>query len=158
MHHFVELDWIEMLFACATGVMRRLRSIASGYKNVVDQSESETEINNFQKDIEGAIAEACFAKFMGLYWGFTINSFKGPDVGNWQVRGTDCLRGHLIVRRKDKPGFRIALVTVPSDRFGGTVIGWFDTDAAKVDKYWKKDSWWVPQGELHQFDEKKIAA
>jgi hypothetical protein len=144
---FVPLTWLEMFNACMVGVARRLSSMNKGY-----DKNKHAEISNFQTDIEGAIAEACFAKHRNLYWSSGINTFKGPDVSDWQVRGTGHLDGHCIVRPNDKPGYRIAFLTVPCDRFGANLIGWIDTDKAKVDRFWRDDSWWVPQDDLEPFD------
>jgi hypothetical protein len=146
---FIELTWLEMFNACTIGVARRISSIARGLNK-----NKHAEVSNFQTDVEGAIAEACFAKQQNRYWGCGINTFKAPDVGDWQVRGTGHLDGHCIVRPNDRSGYRIAFLTVPGDRFGAYLIGWIDTDEAKVDRYWREDKsgWWVPQAELTPFE------
>lgn len=146
----ITLSWSEMFTACMVGVVRRLSSIAKGYNK-----NKHAEISNFQTDIEGAIGEACFAKIKNLYWSCSVNTFKAPDVDNWQVRATGHLDGHCPIRPNDKPGYRVAFLTIPDDRFGANLIGWIDTDAAKVDAYWRADwkIWWVPQSQLHPFDD-----
>jgi hypothetical protein len=147
--HDVTLTWSEMFTACMVGVVRRLSSIAKRYNK-----NKHAEISNFQTDIEGAIAEQCFAKFKSLYWSCSVNTFKEPDVDTWQVRSSGHLNGHCIVRPNDKSGYRVAFLTVPDDRFGANLVGWIETDDAKVDRYWRpdKNGWWVPQSDLHPFE------
>jgi hypothetical protein len=151
---WIELQWSEMLCACTVGVMRRLSSMSKGY-----DKNKHAEISNFQTDIEGAIGEKCFAKWQCIYWAEHIGSFKKPDVGLWQVRATSHRNGHLIVRPNDKPGERVALLIIHDVAFGADLVGWYEVDHAKVDKWWREDknSWWVPQRELHAF-EPEVAA
>jgi hypothetical protein len=141
----VTLTHAEMWNACCVGLQRRLISMCKGLNK-----NKHAAISNYTTDIEGAVAEACFAKHMGLYWGCHVNSFKAPDVGSWQVRSTSHASGHLIVRPNDKPPGRVAMLT--TEKFGAVLHGWIDIDSAKVDKYWHEDSWWVPQCDLTPFD------
>jgi hypothetical protein len=154
----ITLTWLEMFDACMVGVARRLESMRKQRDNVLDENQIETakELNNFQNDIEAAIAEKCFAKHFNLYWSSTINTFSEPDVGDWQVRQTTYPGGHLILRRKDKtPGEHFAFLIVDSETFGARLVGWTTTEEGKADKFWKPDktSWWVPQSALHHFGE-----
>lgn len=146
---FIALTKLEALTACVVGVTRRLSSITRGRAN-----HKQSDAGDFQIDVEGAIAEACFAKHQGQYWGCGLDTFKGPDVGPWQVRSSRYVEGHCIVRPSDRPGDRIAFLVVPADRLGAYLVGWIKTETAKTDRYWRPDkwSWWVPQDELSAFD------
>ena len=141
------LTQAEMWTACLVGLTRRLVSMRKGldkYKH--------TPFSNFQTDIEGAIAEQCFAKYTRQYWSCSVNSFKEPDVGEWQVRSTTYPSGHLIVRPNDHDHYRVALLT--TEGHGAQLHGWIETVDAKQDCYWRPehDSWWVPQSALHAFE------
>ena len=144
----VDLSWSEMLTACTVGVMRRLSSM--GDRSIVNKRFSGQ--SDWAVDIVGAIGEACFAKHRNLYWSASVRSFKLPDVGTWQVRGTEWLDGHMIVRPKDKEERKsdvIALVAL--EGFGGWIVGWKETELATQQKYWRTDLWWVPQEDLEPF-------
>lgn len=146
----IRLDWVEMFAACATGVARRIGSIHRGYNKNKHADES-----NFQTDICGAIAEACFAKHMGMFFGCSVNMFKAPDVGEWQVRSTSYLDGHLIIRPNDETNAPVAFMICNGEWFGADLVGWFMIDEAKCLRFWREDknSWWVPQCDLHLFDD-----
>jgi hypothetical protein len=144
----VELTWQEMFVACTVGVMRRLTSMRDkGITNKRFSGQSDWAV-----DIVGAIAEACFASFKGIYWSAPIRTFKLPDVGTWQVRGTEWLDGHLIIRPKDK-GRTDVTALVALEGFGGWIVGWIETEKATQEKYWRIDSWWVPQEDLEPFED-----
>ncbi|WP_233854246.1 hypothetical protein [Paraburkholderia sp. HD33-4] len=144
----IDLTWPEMLNAAITGVIRRMSSMDKGLNKNRHASKSD-----YQTDVTGAIAEACFAKFMDHYWSCSVNTFKAPDVGDWQVRSTEYRDGHLIVRPNDRDGERVAFLVV--DGFGATLIGWISVADAKVKCFWREEcnSWWVPQDALAPFDE-----
>lgn len=149
----IKLSWSEMFCACVVGVVRRMSSIAKGL-----DAKKHADRSDFQTDIEGAIAEACFAKHHDHYWSCSVNTFKLPDVSEWQVRSTGHRNGHLIIRPNDElPEEHFALVitdtTSTSAYFGGDIIGWMKACEAQVDRYWRDDmnSWWVPQSDLHLF-------
>jgi hypothetical protein len=144
----IDLTWQEMCTAAMIGVYRRLSSMHKGLNKNIHADKSD-----FQTDVIGAIAEACFAKFINLYWSCSINTFKAPDVGAWQVRSTDYPDGHLIVRPNDRDGERVAFLVV--DGYGANLIGWIAVSDAKVKCFWREDrkSWWIPQHALATFPE-----
>lgn len=143
----IALTHAEMWSACCVGVTRQLVSMRKGlnqHKNGIT--------SNYQQNIEGAIAEACFAKYLGAYWSCSVNSFKAPDVGEWQVRSTAHANGRLIVRTHDGNDSRVALLI--THETGATLCGWIKQSDAKQARYWRADvsSWWVPQCDLVSFD------
>lgn len=144
----ITLSWLEMVNAANVGVARRLTSMKRGL-----DAHKHAAVSNFQTDIEGAIAEACFAKFMGMHWDCSCNTFKAPDVGCWQVRSTAAPWGHLIVRPNDADYERVALLITQG--FGARVVGWMLVADAKASRYWRADceSWWIPQRDLEPFME-----
>ena len=144
------LTWLEMYTAANVGAARRLSSINnSGIEN-----RRFSEAGDWEVDIIGAIAEKMFAKIRGLYWDEGVNTFKLPDVGTWQVRGTSWRDGHLIVRQRDKAD-KIALITI--EKMTGTQVGWIEIEEAKKEGngFWRDDkqSWWVPQKNLTLFED-----
>lgn len=145
----IYLSKAEMFNACTVGVQRRLRSIADHVKNKKHAEDKK----DFDIDIYGAVAEAALAKHIDRYWACGVNTFKAPDVGRWQVRSTTYPTGHLIVRERDEPPGRVALLTTPPELFGAMLHGWIDIEQARQDRYWQGDSWWVPQEDLNPFIE-----
>lgn len=143
----IVLDHAEMWSACCTGLMRQLQGMRRGFNGHKNGLTS-----NFQQHIEGAIAEACFAKYLGAYWSCSVNSFKGPDVADWQVRSTAHANGHLIIRPHDHDHYRVALLTTNTN--GAVLHGWMNIADAKADQFWRPDreSWWVPQAALTPFE------
>ena len=140
----IELTWLELFSACMVGVVRRISSLRN--PDIVNRRFSDK--GDWQIDIEGAIGEACFAKYQNLYWSMGVNTFKDPDVGTWQVRGTSYHKGHLIVRERDGHD---AIALVATSGMGGTLIGWIKIEDAKKPEFWNEDSWWVPQKILIPF-------
>jgi hypothetical protein len=141
----------EMWNACCVGVTRQLVSVRKGLDPRKNRKPGT--VCNFQEHIEGAIAEACFAKFLGTWWSCSVNSFKLPDVGEWQVRSTTYANGHLIVRPSDLDHYRVALLT--TNDTGAVLHGWMHMTEAKDDRFWRPDwsTWWVPQNALTPFEE-----
>jgi hypothetical protein len=147
-----------MLFACMAGVLRRMDSIAA---NLTNRKYAEGK-SDLQIDVEGAIAEDCFAKNQDLYWGWGVNTFKLSDVSTWQVRSTSYADGHLIVRPRDEKipnHVRVALVVVDictaNAFFGGELVGWTTFGEARAKQWWREDknAWWVPEKALRKFQE-----
>jgi hypothetical protein len=146
-----------MLFACMAGVLRRMESIAAHLANK-KHAEGKSDL---QIDVEGAIAEDCFAKNQDLYWGWGVNTFKLSDVSAWQVRSTSVSRGHLIIRPRDQAipdHVRVALLVVDISSanafFGADLLGWTTFGEARIKQWWREDdAWWVPQSALYAFQE-----
>ena len=139
----------EILMAAEVGMRRKIISLDS------PDTLKETNDNlRWQIDIEGACAELAVAKHLNLYWDGSVNTFKKPDVGEYQVRHTTRNNGRLIVRQKDADNEVYILVTGLAPVFN--VVGWMVGGEAKADKYKMDDySWFVPQSELKSIAELK---
>ena len=147
----IVLTHAEMWSACSVGVQRQLVSVRKGLNQYRYGIKS-----NFQGNIEGAIAEACFAKYLNVYWSCSVNTFKAPDVGDWQVRGTAHPNGHLIVRPGDLDDDRVAFLTVNTR--GAVLHGWMRVGDAKADEFWRDEHhcWFVPQALLTPFETAEV--
>lgn len=83
-----------------------------------------------EADTNGALAEVAFAKWLGVHWDASINTFKEiPDVEGWEVRATKHRFGKLIIRSRDRMERRYALVVVMADRC--IIPGWIYGHEAK---------------------------
>lgn len=110
---------------------------------------------DWDKNIEGALAEVAFAKYTGLYWDGSVNVYAVPDVAQWMVRHTKLDNGCLIVRHEDKDHYDYVLLTGTTPKY--TIRGFLRGGDAKQDKYWREDenvhspAWFVPQADLIPF-------
>lgn len=145
----VVLNQNEIYIASIIGVRRNITSINSPECNKVKNKDFGWHI-----DIEAACAELAVAKYLNLYWDFSVNTFKKPDVGNYQVRHTQKKDGRLIIREKDGDDERYYLVTGTSPAY--SIVGWIVGREAKADKYKfagynnMPDCWMVPQEGLNK--------
>jgi len=127
----VTLDWHEYAMAAEIGSLRRRTALQRGSQN----SHGALDLS-WTEDIEGAGAELCVAKALGIYWNGGIDTFKSSDLGvNIQVRWTPSHSNNLIVRDADSDDDYYVLVTgtLPTMRIHGYAKG----DYAKND-YWKR--------------------
>jgi hypothetical protein len=139
----VRLTPTEVLAGASVGVARRIKSIFAGYDHYKHADKSD-----WAMDIDGALAEMAFAKYRDSYWTCSNGSFKAPDVGKFQVRSTSHQRGHLLVRPNDEGNEVFVFIVTEAPVF--FLKGWLMTNEAKQDRFWRGDSWWVPQSELHE--------
>ena len=132
--------------------MRQVESLRSGNKNRYAAKNDKA----WQLHIEGALGEMAAAKVLGVYWSSSVNGFKHPDVGAWQVRTRSSHDYDLIVRDSDAPGSRYVLVTGSMGLY--RVHGWVYGHEARR-KEWRKNhgqhgvAWFVPQAALRPVDE-----
>jgi hypothetical protein len=107
---------------------------------------------HMQIDIDGAGGEMALAKYLGIYWDCSVNTFHAkPDVGPYHVR--TCSRDHysLIVRPADPDGLYVLVAgTLPTFR----IKGCFDVTKAALDGGWWRnprgqgEAWFIPQASL----------
>jgi hypothetical protein len=148
------LTWAELWQAAIAGCSRRIISMKNGLNKDLH---SPPGISTWATDIDGAAAELAFAKGMGLFWCAGVNTFKNPDVGEFQVRSTPRRTGHLIVRLNDSPEDRFFLVisNTPRFRIVGSTLG----KDAKNARYWRESdpdkggagAYWIPQEDLEPY-------
>lgn len=145
----VTLTYAEMQAAAITGVNRRLDSIRRNLKGAADYNGQGR--GEWQIDILGAMSEAAVAKALGVWWDYSIGTFKLPDVENLQVRSTEYSDGRLLIRPHDPKGFYVLVVTKPPVF---TVCGFCSLEFAKQDQFFTQPDksrtpcWAVPQSHL----------
>lgn len=143
----VSLQWYELLQASEVGRLRKLHSLSKGSVNNHGFSGA-----GWNEDIEGACAEMAVAKALGRYWDGGIDTYKGGDVGSYQVRWTPKESNSLIVRAQDADDAVFILVTGVSPHY--VVQGWVTGGEAKQPQ-WARDpngrpaAYFVPQQALH---------
>lgn len=124
----ISLTCAELLLAGQAGVMRRVESIKSKRKNPDRVTKTP-----WENDIVGCIGEAAVSKFLGVYFGGNLCTFKRPDLpGKIQVRATTNEDGHLIYRPGESLEDLYVLVIV--DRAESTqcmIWGWMQGKQAK---------------------------
>lgn len=142
MYGLVTLTAEEMLEACMVGCRRRIESLLA--KRVDDQH---AKGDPWGLDIEGAAGERVLAKFMGIPYEGTLNTFKAPDVAGFQVRQTVHKTGHLIIRPKDPDDHVYILIVGEFPIY--RPVGYYRGADAKFkgthSPWWKGDRWEVPQ-------------
>ena len=150
----VILNENEIYVASLVGLRRRVASMNYSKKGNYVRRDAWWDM-----DIEGANAELAVAKHFGIYWDFSVGTFKAPDVGSFQVRHTHYGNGRLVVRPADSDTERYYLVTGAAPIF--TIHGWLLGKDAKQDKYLEAPHgnapcWMVPndclnnlEGDLH---------
>jgi hypothetical protein len=156
-NQIVHLTPFEIMVASLIGSLRRVKSLKGGrFINPYSTRD------DWDMEIDGAAAEIAVAKYLGVYWEPSVNTFKAPDVGTYQVRSTPLQHGCLIVRSNDKDTETYVLViceTATRYRIVGMMTG---ADAKQI-HYFKDAStrgvkaWWVPQGDLFPLPERGAA-
>ena len=143
----VHLTFAEINMGAAAGVWRQLQSISKGLR---EKKHCATK-SGWDIGVAGAIGELAFAKAMGLYWGGQEGTFKGPDVGGFQVRTTFNPKGRLPWREGDSLDEMFVLVAgTPPDM---EVVGWIiGHDAKRVGNHENPNgggwAWFVNQDQL----------
>lgn len=134
--------------AAYAGVHRRIDSTCAGYDKNKHARKSD-----WATDIEGACAEAAFAKATGQYWSAHVRSFKAPDVGAVHVRSTTLANGSLIIRPNDHDDYAYALVicATPIFRLVGYIMGFAAKRnfAVRSGSSGEADAWFIPQSALN---------
>lgn len=122
--------------------------------NSYDLDKTSKFVHGWDVDIEAACAEMVVAKYFGIYWDGSVNTWKRPDVGSIQVRYTHYEDGSLIVRPPDSDDENFVLVTGKTPRY--FIRGWIRGKDAKDSRFWRNKSgkivgaaWFVPQDALH---------
>ena len=105
----VVLSYNAAQFAATIGVKRRVQSLQFS-KGPEYHKRPHNPARMWKNDIEGAGAELAFDKFLGVEWNAGINTFKQPDVLEYQVRSTTIPNYSLVVRQKDSDYDKYVLV------------------------------------------------
>jgi hypothetical protein len=119
----VRLELYEMQLACLVGKARNLSALVKSSKDAYP-SDSQ---NAWGQHIDGAGAELAFAKFIGLYWDGSVDTYRSGtgdlpfthvDVkhsrdGKWKVKERD--RGELVLVRGTMPEYIIEAYCTAED-------------------------------------------
>jgi len=144
----ITLSSTEMFQVASIGVMRRLSAVKHKRQGNFKINQP---VDYWAVDIEGAGAELCVAKWLGLYWNAVVNNPEqlAGDVGKYQVRHTQRMDGSLIVRDKDKDDAVFILVVGAYPTY--VIIGWTTGGKAKQREYLRGNeypAYFVPQDAL----------
>jgi len=136
----------EMLAAGEVGGRRNAEAKAAGLPDVHGYSGNGLEVH-----VLGAQAELAAAKFLGVDWEATINTFKAPDVLDYQVRGRKLHGYDLIVRLNDSDRAPFILVVGTGPFY---VVGWLYGHEAKREEWLathggREKAYFVPKSALH---------
>lgn len=150
----INLTWEEALLAATVGVRRRVKAQSVKRREVHGDAHYRPP---WDLDIEGALAEMAFAKFMGAYWAGQTDPDKGSgDVMEGgiahHVRSTDREEGALILHPTDSDeGIFVLMV-------GGGIkwrcAGWMRGEDGKQQRWWRANvphaAYFVSQGDLEK--------
>lgn len=150
----VILTEAECASAMVMGTQRFFIGESRGYLQT-DGTKSITGHPNHQR---GAAAEIATAKYYGLKWDATIDTYRGvPDLAGCEVRSTRPNRLCLRIKMTDNPGKRewpFILVTRLGDR-QFRIEGWITGSIGMQNRYYvpcdqdsKKPEWNVPVADL----------
>lgn len=152
----VTLTWPEVLLGATLGIMRRIavmkERVSGERKEMIDTGDG-----GWSSDVEGACGEMAFAKWLGIYFEPTINTFRTkPDVAGYNVRTRSKHEYELNIRKHELTDKICVLLTglAPTYR----IRGWLKAkDAAREE--WLQDyggygraAYFVPHDSLHPMD------
>lgn len=145
-----QLDPFEAYWAGLAGYQRMFRARAKGFRQTRGEADDQWQVN-----INGAIAEALVAKHTGKYWHAVNKDFKDlPDVGDLEVRHTKYPSGAMLLHPSDKDDRKYVLVAGlwPECQ----IVGWIWGKDGKAQRFWKADiarpCFWIPQNELESHE------
>ena len=116
----VTLTWHEAAMASHVGWMRQLAAIKAGKQDCHGYDGE-----GWSEHIEGACGEMAVAKFLGVYWDGSVNTWKANDLPGLQIRTRSRHDYDLIVRPGDDDQAVWVLVTgrCPEYRVHGWITG-----------------------------------
>lgn len=146
----VSLKAYEVYIAAMVGARRTISSLGSSKTGNVNADVG------WHTDIEGAGGEMAVAKALDVYWDGSVDTYKLPDVGKYQVRQTELSNGSLIVREGDSDDEIFILVTGKAPLY--EVRGYMLGAAAKREEFVRdphgmSPAWFVPQGKLSPIED-----
>ena len=108
MEETIELTWYEAKLAAEVGINRCICSWGKNSKHAAGYKPKDL----FDTNIKAAASEMAVAKYLGIYWDGSVNTYKeqpdlAPDI---EVRLSMMTPPCLIIRPNDKDGRRYVLV------------------------------------------------
>ena len=153
-----ELTATELYVATQVGMMRRLASRQNGNNKNLHAYKSD-----WATDVAGACAELAVAKFYGVHWNMSVNSFKLPDLSNgWEVRSAD-KENHCLIVRDNDDGERIYIFVLSIVPNTFRLVGSKKGADCKTKEFFRPendaggDAWFVPQDQLDDLPSKDFA-
>lgn len=148
----IRLDRDEVWWGATVGLRRNIESIA---RKLDHKPPLPNNAFGWMNHVEGALAELVVAKWLGVEWEATVNTFKsGFDVANYQVRWTSKRpgSGQLIIRPDDDSTHVFISVRGTAPKY--EILGWLRAADAKRKEYVdnpknRGEAWFVPQAHLH---------
>jgi hypothetical protein len=150
----VSLSSFELRFAAYAGIERRINAIR---RQLAQLHGADSRKQEWQIDIQGAIAEFALAKHFNRYWEPVTNgdlqSLDG-DVQRLQIRSTTWSQGHLFIHDRDKKNvpFILAIVTDKYVDFVGWVFGKDGCVMGDPHSTSTGITYWVKQSDLYDMD------
>lgn len=147
----VVLTWHEAAIASHVGWMRQIKSLTDGRKDRHGFTG-----DGWSEHCEGACGELAVAKFLGIYWNGSIDTWKDNDLPGLQVRTRSLDTYGLIVRPNDSDDATWVLITgrCPTYRVRGWINGrdakrpeWLANHAGRPPAYF------VPAEQLNPMNE-----
>lgn len=145
----VELTVNEVLVAMYVGARRNAEANYKGRKPRFPEKVA-GELWGFH--IESAHAELAVCKYLGIYWGFGVNTFHVADVENTNLEIRWSSREDMKVRPDDEG----IIVSVTGKCPTYEIKGWMHAADAKQDKWlYNRDPvcYFVPHTQLHPIEE-----
>jgi hypothetical protein len=147
----ITLTFPEILQAAFVGAMRQVENI----RDAPERGHGDDGMNDWQKNIEGALGEMAVASYLNLYWRGKGDK-KSPDVGGkCDVRTTTSHNFHLRLHPTDIDDRPYWLVTGKNGSY--RIHGWLLAKDGKKPEYWSelpghpgRPAFFVPQSALHQ--------
>jgi hypothetical protein len=127
----VTLTLSEIRMGALIGMERQVSAIKRGLKNKHGYNGDDS----WGIHITGALAEIAVAKSLNMFFRGDVDTFKNPDVGEYQVRYTKTDPPTLIIRDGDKIEEKFICVTGEAPTF--YVHGWMQAADARQ-KQWKR--------------------
>lgn len=115
----VPMSKIDFEIAFHVGTQRALSARRNGTKDQYG-----IEQGRLEADINGAIGEAAFAKYLNVFYHGTIGETEAIDVACFQTRTTAWPNGHLLIYQKDNPKHLFVLMRHLMPKI--FIVGWVE--------------------------------
>ena len=143
----VRLTWFERRIALSVGRERAARAAARNSTEIIPRPQ-------VYAHAVGAAGELAFAKALGVYWNFSVDTFRSaPDVAGYEVRTRTNPEWDLFIRPNDSDNRKYALVTIDRDK-SFLIVGYLLGADAKQRRWLRdygnrgKSAYFVPQAAL----------
>lgn len=137
-----------MISAAMNGVMRQVQNLKGDRTDVYGAALED----GWKIAIAGTLGEMAFAKWSGIY-NCGVGTFRGPDVGRYEVRTSHNRNARLILHPDDKDDAIYWLLNGFNGHY--RVRGWTFGRDGKNSEYWEdptgtdRFAFFVPHDKLH---------